>query len=126
MCSRATSPAPRSPSPRNTRWSSWSSWLSALAIAAGRHIRVEYFTGLLPPPWRRRAEILALLLAILCFGLLAAFGARLAWDEYRFEVLSNGLGNPQWLYTGWLPLLSLLVIARAAGRIIRLARGEQG
>jgi TRAP-type C4-dicarboxylate transport system permease small subunit len=99
---------------------------SALAIAAGRHIRVEYFTDLLPPPWRRRAEILALLLAILCFGLLAAFGARLAWDEYRFEVLSNGLGNPQWLYTGWLPLLSLLVIARAAGRVIRLARGEEG
>lgn len=99
---------------------------SALAIAAGRHIRVEYFTGLLPAAWQRGAEIAALLLAILCFGLLAVFGTRLAWDEYRFEVLSNGLGNPQWLYTGWLPLLSVLVIARAAGRIIRLARGERG
>lgn len=99
---------------------------SALAIAAGRHIRVEYFTGLLPAAWQRGAEIAALLLAILCFGLLAVFGTRLAWDEYRFEVLSNGLGNPQWLYTGWLPLLSVLVIARAAGRITRLARGERG
>lgn len=99
---------------------------SSLAIAAGRHIRVEYFAGLLPAAWQRRAEIAGLALAILCFGLLAVFGARLTWDEYRFEVLSNGLGNPQWLYTGWLPLLSLLVIARAAGRIMRLLRGERG
>jgi TRAP-type C4-dicarboxylate transport system permease small subunit len=79
---------------------------------------------LMPAPWRRRAEIGALLLAIICFGLLAYFGAKLAYDEYRFEVLSNGLGNPNWLYTGWLPLLSLLVIGRAAGRLVRIARGE--
>ncbi|WP_255568707.1 TRAP transporter small permease [Neoroseomonas alba] len=99
---------------------------SALAIACGRHIRIGYFTDLLSPAWRRRAEVLALLLSIVCFGLLVVFGADLAYDEYRFEVLSNGLANPQWLYTGWLPLLALLVIARAAGRIIRLARGEDG
>ena len=70
--------------------------------------------------------MLAMLLTMVCFGLLAVFGAYLAWDEYRFEVLSNGLGNPQWLYTGVLPLLSLLVIGRAAGRLLRLARGEPG
>ncbi len=99
---------------------------TALAMAAGRHIRVEYFTGLMPVAWQRRMEILALLLAIICFGLLAYFGAKLAYDEYRFEVLSNGLGNPNWLYTGWLPLLSLLVIGRAAGRLVRLSRGEAG
>lgn len=99
---------------------------AALAIATGRHIRVGYFTDLMGKAGQRRAEILSLLLAIICFGLLAVFGAKLAYDEYRFEVLSNGLGNPQWLYTGWLPLVSLLVIARAAGRLIRLARGEDG
>ena len=77
-------------------------------------------------PVVRRAEMLALILAIICFGLLAIFGAKLAYDEYRFEVLSNGLGNPQWLYTGWLPLVSLLVIARAAGRLMRLACGKDG
>lgn len=99
---------------------------SALAVACGRHIRIGYFADMLPPAGRRRAEIGALLLAIVCFGLLAVFGAYLAWDEYRFEVLSNGLANPQWLYTGWLPLLALLVMARAAGRIVRLARGEDG
>ncbi len=99
---------------------------SALAVACGRHIRIAYFTDMLPPALRRGAEMLGLLLSIVCFGLLAVFGASLAWDEYRFEVLSNGLGNPQWIYTGMLPLLSLLVIARAAGRLVRLARGEDG
>ena len=38
--------------------------------------------------------------------LTRATGTLLAYDEYRFEVLSNGLGHPNWLYTGWLPLLS--------------------
>jgi len=99
---------------------------SALAIACGRHIRIAYFTDMLSPANRRHAEILGLILSIVCFGLLAVFGTSLAWDEYRFEVLSNGLGNPQWIYTGMLPLFSLLVIARAAGRMVRLARGEAG
>lgn len=96
---------------------------TALAAATGRHIRVEYFTGLMAPARQRRMEMLALVLAIVCFGLLAWFGAKLAYDEYRFEVLSNGLGNPNWLYTGWMPLLALLVIGRAAGRLVRLLRG---
>jgi TRAP-type C4-dicarboxylate transport system permease small subunit len=99
---------------------------SALAMAAGRHIRVGYFVGLMPAAAQRGAEVAALLLAILCFGLLAWYGLWLAWDEYRFEVLSNGLGNPNWWYTGWLPLLSLLVIGRASGRLVRLLRGEAG
>ena len=68
----------------------------------------------------------AMALTILCYALLAWYGFWLAYDEYRFEVLSNGLGNPNWWYTGWLPLLSLAVIGRALGRFIRLARGGDG
>ena len=47
----------------------------------------------------------------------------MAYDEWLFEALSPGLGHPQWLYTAWLPVLAVLVMARALGRIIRLARG---
>lgn len=97
---------------------------TAVATGAGRHIRIGYFADQLPPHARRGTEILAMLLTILCFGLLAWYGARLAWDEYRFEVLSNGLGHPNWWYTGWLPLLSGAVILRAAGRLWRVARGR--
>jgi TRAP-type C4-dicarboxylate transport system permease small subunit len=99
---------------------------AALAIATGRHIRVGYFTDLMGKVGQRRAEMLALILAIICFGLLAIFGAKLAYDEYRFEVLSSGLGHPNWWYTAWLPVLSVFVVLRALGRFIRLARGQDG
>jgi TRAP-type C4-dicarboxylate transport system permease small subunit len=99
---------------------------TAVATAAGRHIRIGYFTDDLAPRARRRAEMAAMALVMLCFGLLVVFGARLAWDEYRFEVLSSGLGHPNWWYTGWLPVLSLVVVLRALGRFIRLARGGEG
>ena len=45
-------------------------------------------------------------------------------DSTRFESLTPGLGDQQWLHTGWLPLLSILVIGRAAGRAVRMWRGE--
>lgn len=97
---------------------------TALATAAGRHIRIGYFVDKLPPRGRRIADIVGSALLILCFALIAWYGARMVQDEYDFEVLSPGLGHPQWLYSVWLPVLALLVIGRAAGRIIRLWRGE--
>lgn len=99
---------------------------TSLATAAGRHIRIGYFADLLPARGQRVAEMAGTALTVLCFGILVWYGYRLAYDEYRFEVLSNGLGNPNWWYTGWLPLLSLLVVLRALGRLVRLARGRDG
>jgi TRAP-type C4-dicarboxylate transport system permease small subunit len=99
---------------------------AALATACGRHIRIGYFVDKLSPRGRRIADIIGSSLLILCFALIAWYGARMVWDEYDFEVLSPGLGHPQWLYSVWLPVLALLVIGRAAGRILRLARGEDG
>ncbi len=96
---------------------------TAIATAAGRHIRIGVLVDGRSPGARRMAEAIAMLLTIICFGLLAWYGTLLAYDEYRFEVLSNGLGHPNWLYTGWLPLLSLVVMARAAGRLVRVLRG---
>jgi TRAP-type C4-dicarboxylate transport system permease small subunit len=98
---------------------------TSLAIAAGRHIRIGYFVDLQRPEVRVRFEIGAMALVVVCFGILFVYGASLTWDEYRFEVLSPGLGHPQWLYTGMLPLLSLAVIGRAVGRILRFIRGEE-
>jgi TRAP-type C4-dicarboxylate transport system permease small subunit len=56
------------------------------------------------------------------FAAIAWYGARLTWDEYRFEVLSPGLGVPQWLYTVTLPALSALICLRIAGRLVRVFR----
>jgi TRAP-type C4-dicarboxylate transport system permease small subunit len=99
---------------------------TAVATASGRHIRIAYFVEMLSPRGRRIAEMAGTALTVVCFGILVWYGYRLAYDEYRFEVLSNGLGNPNWWYTGWLPLLSAVVVARAVGRLIRLARGQDG
>ncbi|PZW45927.1 TRAP-type C4-dicarboxylate transport system permease small subunit [Humitalea rosea] len=97
---------------------------TAVATARGRHISIDFFVGLMSPRRRQLAEAFALLLTMLCFGLLVVFGASLTWDEYRYEVLSNGLGTPNWWYTGWLPLLSLVVVLRAAGRLVRVLKGQ--
>lgn len=99
---------------------------TALATASGRHIRIGVLVDNRSPPVRRGAEMAAMLLTMACFGILVWYGARLAYDEYDFEVLSPGLGHPNWIYTGWLPLLSLVVVLRAAGRFIRLMRGQDG
>jgi len=99
---------------------------TALATATGRHIRIGFCVDKLQDRHRRAAEIIALLLSIVCFALIAWYGGRMVWDEYAFEALSPGLGHPQWLYTVWLPILALLVIGRAAGRVVRLSRGQDG
>jgi TRAP-type C4-dicarboxylate transport system permease small subunit len=97
---------------------------TALATAAGRHIRIGFFVDKLPDRARRAAEIVAMALLVLCFGLIAWYGTRMVLDEWEYEALSPGLGHPQWLYTVWLPALALLVIGRGVGRMIRFARGE--
>lgn len=99
---------------------------TALATASGRHIRIGVLVDGRGPAFRRWAEAIAMVLTIACFGLLVWYGTRLAYDEYDFEVLSNGLGHPNWIYTGWLPLLSLVVMLRAAGRLVRVVRGQDG
>ncbi len=99
---------------------------TSLATAAGRHVRIGTLVDGLAPPARRGAEIAALALTVLCFGVLAVWGGMLAWDEYEYEVLSSGLGHPQWLYTATSPVLSAAVVLRALGRIARLLRGGAG
>jgi TRAP-type transport system small permease protein len=98
---------------------------TSLAVARGHHIAIGYFVERLHGRARIVAEVIALILLVLCFGIIAVYGAWLTWDEYRFDVLSPGMELPQWWLTGWLPLLSLLVILRGVERILLLARSAQ-
>jgi TRAP-type transport system small permease protein len=97
---------------------------TASAVAANQHIRITYVIDKLGLRQRRNVEILVMILVAIMFALVAILSARVTWDEYRFEVTSPGLGLPQWIYTIWLPILSLAVIARALGRAVRIARGR--
>ena len=96
---------------------------AAHAFVDNRHIAITYFVDLGGPAWQRRARMLAILAGLLMFGLLAAFGTRMAWDDFRFEVTSPALGIPQWIYTVWLPLLSFLILFRLAGALRRHLAG---
>lgn len=95
---------------------------TSFALANRRHIIINYFVVQLSPHGQAIAEMVAMGLVIVCFGIIVVYGAWLTWDEYRFDVLSPGMELPQWWLTGWLPLLSLLVIWRAVERAHVLAR----
>ena len=98
---------------------------SASLMAKGGHLNIAYFVDRLPPKYLRTARISATALNGLMFLLQAIFGARMAWDEYRFEVTSPGLGIPTWIYTVWLPLLALAIAGRAVGVVMRLRKKEK-
>jgi TRAP-type C4-dicarboxylate transport system permease small subunit len=84
------------------------------AFATNHHIAIGYFVER-KAVLRRFARRLAAVSGLAMFGLLAWYGTRMAWDDYRFEVTSPSLGIPQWIYTIWLPLLSLLIVMRLLG-----------
>jgi len=48
----------------------------------------------------------------------------MAWDDFRYEVTSPGIGAPQWLYTVWLPILSLLIFLRLLQALVDLRRSR--
>jgi TRAP-type C4-dicarboxylate transport system permease small subunit len=85
---------------------------AATAFYGDKHISVVFVTERLSPPARRLTALFGHAACALMFGLLAWYGARMAWDDYRFDVTSPALGIAQWLYTVWLPLLSVLIVAR--------------
>lgn len=95
---------------------------ASVAVVRDRHMRITFLVNKLPPPWRRRAELFSMIAIALMFAILTVFGGQFAYDDYRFEVTSPALGVPQWLYTAWLPLLSMVVFGRAVGAMIRLAK----
>lgn len=98
---------------------------TSAAVALGQHIRIEFVAERGSSARRRALGIVAALATLVVFGLLAALGARMAWDDYRFGVTSPGIGVPQWWYTVWLPVLCGAVVARAAVAMRRAVRARR-
>jgi TRAP-type transport system small permease protein len=92
---------------------------AATAFYRGKHIAITFLVDRLASRTRRWVGALGLAACVLMFGLLAWYGARMAWDDYRYDVTSPALGIPQWLYTVWLPVLSLLIVGRLASLVRR-------
>ncbi|QIE55620.1 TRAP transporter small permease [Pikeienuella piscinae] len=96
----------------------------SLAFATNENIRIGFVPEHLSPRWKRACDVAALLASMLMFALVLRYSAELSWDEYRFEETSPGLGYPNWIYTIWLPILSVAIIARLMGRLNALLRGR--
>ncbi len=90
---------------------------ASTAFFRNRHIAIVFVVERVGPRARARLARFGLCASLLMFALLAWYGGRMAWDDYRYEVTSPALGVPQWLYSVWLPLLSLLIMARLIGRL---------
>jgi len=93
-------------------------------MAKNGHLNIAYFVDRLSPRRRRRIRLAATGVVIVTFAMLTVLGGMMAWDEYRYEVTSPGLGIPTWIYTVWLPILSLAILGRAVGLFIRIRRGQ--
>ncbi|MDB5798091.1 MAG: Tripartite ATP-independent periplasmic transporter DctQ component [Paucimonas sp.] len=99
---------------------------SAAAFARNRHIRMTFLTDRLSPPVARKVELLVMLMSALMFALLAWYGWKLFLDDWQYDTTSPGIGIPQWIYTIFLPLLSVVILLRIVGRTIRLLKGQAG
>jgi len=93
------------------------------AVARDRHIRIEWFAERGSAARRRWLAQFGAALVALLFGVIAVLSVRVVYDDFRFEETSPGIGVPQWWYSIWLPVLSLLITWRAIGLYIR--RGRQ-
>lgn len=89
---------------------------ASAAFATNEHIRITFFLERFPPRLRWLAELATLAVTTAMFALIVWYGGRVTYDEWYWGETSPGLGNPVWLYTIWLPLLSVAIILRVLGR----------
>lgn len=89
------------------------------AVVRDRHIRIEFFYEGGSEARRRRLALLSSVATVVAFLCMAGLGARLAYDDFRYDVTSPGIGVPQWWYTVTLPVLSLTIAFRAMQRFVR-------
>ncbi len=94
------------------------------AVARDRHIRIELFYASGSARRRRALALFSNAATVIAFLCLAGLGTRLAYDDFRYDVTSPGIGVAQWWYTVWLPVLALAVAARAMHRLIDALRSR--
>lgn len=99
---------------------------ASAAFAEDRHIRMTFLVERIPRPTARRIEFGTLACGIALFGWLAGLSALYAYDTWRFEETSPGIGVPVWIYWVWIPILTGAIALRLAGRLARVARAGGG
>jgi len=100
---------------------------SSAAFAAGEHIRITFFLERFSPRWFWLCEILTLLATTSLFSLILYYAAQVTWDQIYWGETSAGLGYPAWIYSIWLPILTVAILLRVLGRAwVYLRHGPRG
>lgn len=95
---------------------------TSAAVARNRHIRIAFFADGGSPRRQRNLALLGAAVVMLVFAAIALLSARVTWDDIRYGETSPGLGLPEWLYSMWLPVVSIVIVLRALGVILRSGR----
>ncbi|WP_417842326.1 TRAP transporter small permease [Thalassospira sp.] len=98
---------------------------ASIAFARNEHIRITFFLARFPRPVRIVVELLILAITTLLFAMIMYYGATFALDQYEYGEVSAGLGYPSWIYSLWLPLLSLVILFRVVEHAWRLAHARR-
>lgn len=89
---------------------------ASAAFAGNEHIRITFLLNRVPPALRWVCELVTLAATTLMFSLILWYGAAVSYEEWYWGETSPGLGYPTWIYTMWLPILSLAILMRVFGR----------
>ena len=95
---------------------------TSAAVARNRHIRIGFFADGGSPRRQRKLALLGAAVVIVVFAAIALLSARVTWDDIRWGETSPGLGLPEWIYSIWLPIVSIAIVLRALGVIRRGGR----
>lgn len=92
------------------------------AFVRSQHIRIEFLADSGSPQRQHRLAVIANVIVLLFFILLAVLSARMLYDDYTWGDTSPAIGVPNWWYTVWMPILATLIALRVAGVLRRLLR----
>lgn len=97
---------------------------TSVAVARDKHIRIEYFIEQGSLVRRRRLALISAIAVAVAFAALAVLGGSMAYDEFRYEETSPGIGIPKWWYSVWFPILCGAITLRAIGLARRLRHDD--
>lgn len=100
---------------------------ASAGFARNDHIRITFFLDRMPAGLHLLAEAVTLLATTLMFALIVWYGSSVTYSEWYWEETTPGLGNPTWIYTIWMPILSVAILGRVLGRgwaYLRRGRGR--
>jgi TRAP-type C4-dicarboxylate transport system permease small subunit len=98
---------------------------AAYAFRTDQHIRIAALEQRLGPSGAAACRTVTILAVTVVLGLVTWHAAELAFEQWRFEETSPGLGYPQWRYTAFLPVLTLVCLLRAWQRFVADLRHQR-